>query len=95
MRILAINTTVIDFTAALSATTAFYYSLFHFAMLENAKICFTYSQFHVSMFHVKVVELSSVGVALELLGLETQFPHKIQKQVSSFLALHLAQTGRA
>jgi hypothetical protein len=95
MRILAIYITVTDFTAALSTTTEFHYSLFHFAMVDNTKPCFTYSQSHVSMFHVKAVELLSVNVASEPLGLEKQFPHKIQKQVSFFPALHLVQTETA
>ena len=64
-------------------------------VLENIKLCLTYSQFHVSTFHEKAVELLSASAASELLGLGIQFLHKIQRQASFFLALHLVQTETA
>ena len=64
-------------------------------MLKNIKLCLTYSQFHVSMFHGKAVELLSASAASELLGLGIQFLHKIQRQASFFLALRLVQTETA
>jgi hypothetical protein len=55
----------------------------------------TYSQFHASTFHETAVELLSTSAASELLGLGIQFLHKIQRQASFFLALHLVRTETA